>query len=436
MGIGLLQKNGVLMPTRNHTFCCFLAAAWLGGMIAPALADTVLIEEESFSDLGGWVIDQQFMDQMGSPVLLAHGLGVFVKDAATTVVFPAAGKYRVWLRTRDWSAPWAAGASRRGGVEAPGRFQLLVDGKALPVVFGTEGTAWHWQDGGTVELRGGEARLALHDLTGFDGRCDAIVLTTEQGESPPNNGPAMAEFRRRALGLPEKPHDQPWCDLVVVGGGIAGICAGVSAARLGLEVALIHDRPVLGGNNSSEVRVGLSGQINQPPYPALGDLVKEIAPVGYYDFLEARKHPERPESKRILALDPVKVVHNAGPASNYEDDKKLQVVQAKKHLYLALGMHVVGLQKRGDRVAAVIAQDIRNARRYRFPAALFADCTGDGTLGYLAGADYRMGRESRGETGESRAPEKPDRLIMGTSVQWYAIQEDRPSSFPECPWAM
>ena len=66
---------------------------------------TILIEAESFRDLGGWVIDQQFMDFMGSPFLLAHGMGIPVKDATTKVIFPDTGVYKVWVRTRDWAAP-------------------------------------------------------------------------------------------------------------------------------------------------------------------------------------------------------------------------------------------------------------------------------------------------------------------------------------------
>src|SRR4051794_9324792 len=82
-------------------------------------ADSVLVEAESLKDCGGWVVDQQFMDLMGSPYLLAHGLGEPVKDAGGSVGIPAAGEYRVWVRTRDWVAPWKAPG-------APGRFQVLV----------------------------------------------------------------------------------------------------------------------------------------------------------------------------------------------------------------------------------------------------------------------------------------------------------------------
>ena len=109
------------------------------GPQASAANENVLVEAEQFSELGGWVLDQQFMDQMGSPYLLAHGLGDPVRDAETTVSFPAAAKYRVWVRTRDWVAPWKAPG-------APGKFQLLVNGHPLKTTFGTEGAAWHWQD--------------------------------------------------------------------------------------------------------------------------------------------------------------------------------------------------------------------------------------------------------------------------------------------------
>jgi hypothetical protein len=370
---------------------------------------TVLVEAEGFGTLGGWVIDQQFMDQMGSPFLMAHGLGAPVEDAKTTVALPAAGTYRVLVRTRDWTAPWDA-------ADPPGKFQLLVDGKPLGTVFGTEGAEWHWQDGGTIAVGGDTARpaetkvtLALKDLTGFNGRCDAILLTTDPGLKPPNEGEEMAAFRRRLLGLPERPADAGEFDLVVVGGGVAGCCAAISAARLGLEVALIQDRPVLGGVNSSEVRVHLVGDAQKPPYPALGGVVREIGP----------------RSQGI-----------SREAANYEDERKLRVVEAEKSLHLFLNTHAYKVETQGKRITAVIARDIRTSRELRFLAKLFADCTGDGTIGYLAGADYRYGREGRDETGESLAPEKADRETLGMSVLWNTQPVDEPCGFPECPWAV
>ncbi len=370
---------------------------------AARAAETVLVEAESFAQLGGWVVDQQFMDQMGSPMLLAHGMGVPVEDATTTVDVPAAGAYRVLVRTRDWVAPWNVPG-------APGKFQLVVNGEPLETVFGTEGAEWHWQDGGTVRLAAGPAELALHDLTGFDGRCDAVLLTTHPGFRPPNEGESLAAQRRKLLGLPEEPENAGQFDLVVVGGGVAGACTAVSAARLGCKVALLQNRPVLGGNNSSEVRVHLGGKINQEPYPALGNLVREIGP----------RHD----------------AGNAARAKHYEDERKLKVVEAEENLDLFLNMHAFRVEMDANRIVAVIGKHIRLNREYRFPAKVFADCTGDGNLGFLAGADFRMGRESRDETGEPLAPEQADAMTMGTSVQWYTAEADQPVSFPECPWAL
>ena len=80
----------------------------------PCPAATVLVEAESFSDHGGWSLDTQFIREMGSPYLLAHGLGTPVADATTTVSFPAAGTYRVFVQTKDWVARWQAPARRAG----------------------------------------------------------------------------------------------------------------------------------------------------------------------------------------------------------------------------------------------------------------------------------------------------------------------------------
>jgi hypothetical protein len=367
-----------------------------------ATAQTYLIEAENFEGHGGWVVDQQFMDQMGSPFLLAHGMGKPVKDAEFRIEFPEKGNYRVFVRTRNWVAPW-------GAPGAPGRFQLVINGKPVKQVFGTEGAGWHWQDGGVIEITERRVHLALHDLTGFEGRCDAVVFTADIGFTPPNEGEAMAAFRKKTLGLPDTPPDAGQFDLVVVGGGIAGTAAAISAARLGVKVALIQNRPVLGGNNSSEVRVHIGGKTHQPPYPALGGVVQEIRP--------ARQG-------------------NAQPAEVYEDQKKLDAVLAEENIHLFLNMHAFKIEKSGIQIIAVIAKHIETGIELRFPAPLFADCTGDGNIGFLAGADYRMGREGRDETRESRAPEKADRMTMGASVMWYSYEMAEPSPFPECPWAL
>jgi len=368
---------------------------------------TVFIEAESFDEKGGWVVDQQFIDIMGSPILLAHGLGEPVADAKTTVTFPQAGTYRIFVRTRNWVAHWTP-------QYAPGQFQLAVNGTTLDTVFGTEEVDWHWQPDGGIVVRADELRgtLRLRDLTGFDGRVDAICFSRDPDFTPPNNLTILNAYRRQALGLSDMVPNAPGgpFDLVVVGGGIAGTCSAISAARLGLNVALIQDRPLVGGNNSSEVRVHLQGRINLPPYPNLGNLVAQMN--------------HRRDG-------------NAMPADYYEDERKMNLLAAETGVKTFFCTRAISVEMDGpNKIKAVIGKHIETGKELRFAAPLFADCTDDGNLGYYAGADWRMGRESNTETDESLAPEVADKLTMGASVQWYSVATEGETTFPELPWAI
>ena len=386
----------------------------------------IFLDAEHFSEKGGWVLDSQSYPQMGSAYLLAHGLGRCVEDAVEHFSVEGGGSYHLWVRTRDWTAPW-------GRTEAPGRFQVAVNGTYAGVVFGTEGAGWHWQYGGSVVLLDGDNELRLHDLTGFDGRCDAVCFTSE-AEAPANGREALKEIR--AVGK-QRIHAGHY-DLLVAGGGIAGCCAAVTAARLGCKVALVQNRPVLGGNNSSEVRVGLSGLICQEPFPKLGGLMDELGGVGHWTAYEARMNPDTERSRHILEeleRHPEKIIHNAGPASNYEDGKKLDLVLgAGVDLFLSTQLDKV--EKNGDKIVGVSAKRLSDGARIDFTADMFVDCTGDADLGFLAGADWKSGREPQSETGEPRAPQVPDNMTMGTSVQWYSEESSHEETFPDCPWAL
>ncbi len=361
-----------------------------------AQAADLWLEAESFSHKGGWKVDQQFMDQMGSPYLLAHGMGKAVDDAWTEVTFPEKGDYYVFVRTYNWTSPWYDG-------EGPGRFSLSVGHKKLASPLGCQGSSWMWQAAGKVTVKEKAQVVRLHDLTGFDGRCDAIYFTTDPSAVPPAEGVALEAFRRKALQLPDTPPAAEGFDLVVVGGGIAGMSAAVSAARLGCKVALVNDRPVIGGNNSSEVRVHLGGRIEEGPYKELGGLQKEFGPTKG---------------------------GNAQPAETYEDDKKMAWIKAEPNVTLFLNYHAFAVEKENGRIVSVVAKEVESGRELAFKAPLYADCTGDGTVGYLAGADYRMGREGQDEYGESIAPAKADKMTMGSSVQWYSEEQSKPTSFP------
>jgi hypothetical protein len=254
--------------------------------------NSILLLASQFEQYGGWVLDQQFFDLMGSTYLLAHGLGEPVADAMTACQVAESARYNIFVRTRNWTRYWS-------DAQTPGVFEVFVDGQSVGI-FGNEESEWHWQRGLSIELATGKHTVTVRDLTGFDGRFDAVLIT-QADSAPQSDLQSYKELRKQLLGLPTAPKSAGSFDFVVVGGGISGICAALAASRLGLKVALIQDRYVLGGNNSSEVRVGLGGQINIDPYPSLGYLLNEIG-------------PDR--------------IGNARGAHHYQDDKKLKVVLA------------------------------------------------------------------------------------------------------------
>ena len=358
--------------------------------------EELFVEAESFSVKGGWQVDQQFMDMMGSPYLIAHGAGVPVEDASAQVRLPGKGEWHLFVRTFNWVSPWYDG-------EGPGKFKVAVDGDELPETLGAAGSKWMWQYAGSFETASRNISVALKDMTGFDGRCDALYFSRVKNPELPEDVAGMRELRSRLIRNFNVPSDKGQYDLVVAGGGVAGMCAAVAAARQGLKVALIHNRPVLGGNNSAEVRVHLGGSIECGPYPNLGNMIKEFG------------HTKK---------------GNAKSAENYEDWKKMSFVENEENISLFLNTHVTDLEMKDGSIEALLARNIETGELMRFSAPVFSDCTGDASVGYLAGAEWRTGRESLAETGEPGAVEVADRQVLGASVQWNSKDMGKPSPFP------
>ncbi len=347
----------------------------------------ILVEAESFADRGGWQLDTQFVHAMGSPYLLAHGLGAPVADARTTVELPAAGTWRVLVRTYDWVARWDAPG-------APGRFRVLVDGAEIGGQLGVEGRDWGWHEAGEFGLdEPGAVQVALRDLTGFCGRADALWFTTDRRATPPADGEALAAWRVAQLGEAANPTLRDGYDLVVVGGGYGGTAAAISAARMGCRVALIQDRPVLGGNGSSEVRVWAKGGIRRGAYPRLGEIVEEFQD---------------------------QATNSPGTEEEFVDDLKEQVVRAEPNLDLFLNTRCDVVTVEDDRIVAVEAFDTRNGARSRFEGTLFCDATGHGHLGAWAGADLTI----------------REREHLGSSNMWRWEQGSESAGFPAVPWAL
>ncbi len=364
--------------------------------------NSILVSGSMFEDKGGWLVDSQYMDQMGSTYLLAHGLGKPVADAVTDIEVPVSGEYNMFVRTRNWTAPFTDAPS-------PGLFRILIDGKEAEVVFGNEGAEWHWQKGGSIFLIKGSHQISVRDLSGFDGRFDSILLTLLKG-APDSTHETLHCLRRNLQTNDPIPVDKGEFDFVVAGGGIAGMCAAIAAARKGLKVALIQDRKVLGGNNSSEVRVGLGGRLNIGLYPSLGYLLNEFGP---------------------------STKGNARPAEVYEDDRKLNAILKEKNITLFLGYRITHVNKGNSRtISSVVAVQVDDYSRIEVKGKLFADCTGDACLGVLAGARWHMGRDPKSRYGEPSAPEVEDGITLGASVQWYSEEAESPCVFPKIRWGI
>lgn len=379
------------------------AVSDIAGNPAPA---RVWLEAEAFHDLGGWVIDSQSLQEVGSAYIMAHGMGVPVRDAVTTCHIPKAGQWTVWVRTRDWTAVWKRGTPA-------GRFQVGINDMLLPETLGTNGEAWAWQKAGVVALNAGEAKIALHDLTGFNGRCDALFLTTGPDDVPPNEKDKLAQFRRQVAGTVCQT-DSARYDLVVVGGGIAGICTAIAAMRTGSKVILVEERAVLGGSNSSEVRVGLGGSVHAGLYPNLGKIVDEIAPVTG----SAETYPQ---------------------ADIYEDSRKELIFRNHPDSRLVLNERLVAVEKdprQPDVITAIVTYNNRTGTETRYQGKLFADCSGHALIARLVGAEVMYGREARSKFNESLAPEKRDNLVMGVSVLWCSQKADKPTAFPDVDWGI
>lgn len=204
-------------------------------------------------------------------------------------------------------------------------------------------------------------------------------------------------------------------DLVVVGGGLAGVCCAITAAREGVRVVLIQDRPVLGGNASSEVRLWVLGATshmgNNNRWSREGGVINEV--------LEENLYRNRQGNPVIL------------------DTILLEKCVEEENLILLLNTAVFDLEKEdADTISAVYAFCSQNSTKYLVKAPLFCDASGDGMVGFLSGAAFRMGAESTEEFGEKFAPDSSYGELLGHSMYFYTKDVGTPVSYKAPSWAL
>lgn len=188
-------------------------------------------------------------------------------------------------------------------------------------------------------------------------------------------------------------------DVTVVGGGLAGIAAAIAAARHGASVALVQNRPVLGGNSSSEVRVWVCGATatGHQRYARENGIIGELYLENLYRNVEGN-----PVLWDMVLLD---------------------AVRAEPNIQLYLNTEVRSLECVGPEDSRIISSvqgwTIGSERIIRFESPIFLDCTGDGLVGYLAGARHRVGREAKSTYGEAWAPDVSDNVTLGSTILFY-----------------
>lgn len=204
--------------------------------------------------------------------------------------------------------------------------------------------------------------------------------------------------------------------VVVVGGGLAGVCAAIAAARHGATVALIQDRPVLGGNCSSECRTSPEGNGEFYPWAVATGIIKEIVTED-----RLRNHESLSDYQ----------INHLWDLTLYEFVKR-----EEPRLTLFLNTSVRAAEKRENVLTAVDAVQLSTEKSFRFVATLFIDATGQGTLGALARADFHYGREDKTAFRESFAPEAEDQQAMGSTLFFRARDVGREAPFRLPPWAV
>ena len=195
-------------------------------------------------------------------------------------------------------------------------------------------------------------------------------------------------------------------EVAVIGAGMSGISAAVAAARTGAKTVLIQDRPVLGGNASSEMRVTVNG-------------------------VHALKNKHRVERETGILEEILIENWHFNPQESYPvwDHVLYDYVTRQENLELMLNISATDAVMDGDKIKSVIAWQSTTETEYTIQADIFVDCSGDGLVAAKAGAEFRMGREAKSEFDESFAPEKEDGWVMGDTIMMITKDMGKPTPY-------
>jgi len=203
-------------------------------------------------------------------------------------------------------------------------------------------------------------------------------------------------------------------DVVVVGGGLAGVCAALAAARHGVRTALVQDRPVFGGASSSECRLAPGGAAQGNAWARETGIIEEL-------ILEGVRRSHEPIRNGLINSQWDLVLYEA--------------VRREPLLEHHLNTSARQVEMAGDRITTVLCEQLGSEKRVVLEAGIFIDCTGDGTVGVAAGADFRMGREAQSEFNEPHAPDAADEKVQGSSLLFRARDVGHPVAFTPPDWA-
>lgn len=205
-------------------------------------------------------------------------------------------------------------------------------------------------------------------------------------------------------------------EVAVIGGGLAGFCAAIASARLGRKTCIIQNRPVFGGNSSSEIRVTPHGACAFHVYARETGIISEL-------LIEERAQNHE-------------TIFENGWTNSVWDMVLYNKAVETPNLTMYVNTNVNGVRKKGNRIEAVVATVLNAETNLEIEADIFIDCSGDGVVADLAGCGYRIGSEGRDEFNEPHAPEKANRDVMGNSIHFKTKNIGKPVSFKAPDWAM